>query len=196
MDTLDAIIGRQSVAAPFLSEPGPDGEALRSMLRAAAAAPDHGRLRPWRFVVIRGEARARLGAVFAEALLARDPEAPEAALQQERQRPLRAPLLIAVIGRIDPDHAKIPKVEQILSTGAAAQNLLLAAHALGFGGKWVTGANAYDPEVKRALGAGEHDIVAGLLHFGTVEGTPPAVPHADPGGHALEWRGAGDLVPM
>lgn len=196
MDALEAITTRHSVAPAFLGDPAPTEPELRLILEAGAAAPDHGRLRPWRFVVVRGEARVRLGGVFADALLERDPEASPKALEQERQRPLRAPVVIAVFARIERDGTKIPEVEQILSTGAAAQNMLLAAHALGYGGKWLTGANAYDPHVQAALRPGEGDLLAGFLHLGTVAGTPPTVPHADPREHALEWTGPGQVRPF
>ena len=189
MEALEAVITRQSVAPAFLGEPPPAGLALERILAAAASAPDHGRLRPWRFIVIRGEARSRLGEVFADALRKRQPDAPEAALEQERARPLRAPLLIAVAARLDPQHPKIPEIEQILSTGAAVQNVLLAAHAQGFGAKWLTGANAYDENVKRALGLSPDDRLVGFVHLGTIEGAPPAVPHADPREHTIEWAG-------
>ncbi|HEX2478107.1 MAG TPA: nitroreductase family protein, partial [Geminicoccaceae bacterium] len=115
MNALDAVLTRQSVAPAFLREPAPDDAALESIFAAAASAPDHGRLRPWRFILIRGPARVRLGGVFAQALLKRQPDAPEAALEQERARPMRAPLLIAVAAKVDPQHAKIPEIEQILS---------------------------------------------------------------------------------
>jgi nitroreductase len=189
MDALQAVITRRSVAPVFLVEPAPEGAALERILQAGASAPDHGRLRPWRFILIRGEARRRLGLVFADALRQRQPDAPEAALEQERARPLRAPLLIAVAARVDPHHPKIPEIEQILSTGAAVQNILLAAHAQGFGAKWLTGANAYDEHVKAALGLSADDRLVGFIHLGTVEGEPPAVPHADPSGHTVEWQG-------
>ena len=190
MDALAALSSRQSVAPAFLGEPGPDDAALERILAAGASAPDHGRLRPWRFIVVRGDARARLGEVFAQALRQRDSEASEAALEQERKRPLRAPLVIAVAARIAKDHPKIPEVEQILSTGAAVQNILLAAHAQGFGAKWLTGANAYDEHVKSALGLAPQDRLVGFIHIGTIEGKPPAVPHADPREHAIEWHGS------
>ena len=150
------------------------------ILAAGASAPDHGRLRPWRFIVIRGAARAPLGEVFAAALVRRRPDAPAAALEQERGRPLRAPLLIAVAAGIGPQHPKIPEIEQILSTAAAAQNMLIVAHAKGFGAKWLTGANAYDDHVKGALGLAPSDRLLGFIHLGGVQGAPPAVPHADP----------------
>jgi nitroreductase len=123
MDALAALSTRHSVAPPFLTEPGPDEQMLARILAAGASAPDHGRLRPWRFIVIRGEARARLGEVFARALLKRQPDAPAEALEQERGRPMRAPVVIAVVARLDPQHPKIPEFEQILSTGAAVENI-------------------------------------------------------------------------
>ena len=191
MEALQAVITRQSVAPAFLGEPAPAGLALERILAAGASAPDHGRLRPWRFIVIRGEARSRLGEVFADALRRRQPDAPEAALEHERARPLRAPLLIAVAAKLDPQHPKIPEIEQILSTGAAVQNLLLAAHAQGFGAKWLTGANAYDEHVKAALGLSGDDRLVGFVHLGTVDGSPPSVPHADARTHTVEWQGSG-----
>jgi nitroreductase len=189
MEALEAILSRQSVAPAFLGGPAPDDAALERMLAAGAAAPDHGKLRPWRFIVIRGQARERLGEVFVEALSKRQPEAPAAAIEQERTRPLRAPLLIAVAARVDRQHAKSPEIEQVLSTAAAAQNILLAAHALGFGAKWLTGANAYDEHVKGALGLTPDDRLIGFIYLGTVDGSPPAIPHADPREHTSEWRG-------
>jgi nitroreductase len=189
MEALEAVLTRQSVPPAFLKEPGPDDAALARILAAGACAPDHGRLRPWRFIVIRGLARARLGEVFVEALKGRQPEASEAAIEQERLRPMRAPLLIAVAACVAPQHPKIPEIEQILSTAAAAQNILIAAHAQGFGAKWLTGANAYDEHVKSALGLKPADRLIGFIHIGTIEGSPPAVPHADPREHIVEWQG-------
>ena len=130
MDALEAVLTRHSVPPAFLAEPAPDDATLERILAAGASAPDHGRLRPWRFIVIRGPARARLGEVFAEALVRRQPDAPAAALEQERARPLRAPLLIVVGARLEPQHPKIPEIEQILSTAAAAQSILIVAHAI------------------------------------------------------------------
>jgi len=189
MEALEAVLTRQSVPPTFLREPGPDDAALERILAAGACAPDHGRLRPWRFIVIRGPARERLGEVFVQALARRQPDAPEAAIEQERMRPMRAPLLIAVAAGVVAQHPKIPEIEQILSTAAAAQNILLAAHAQGFGAKWLTGANAYDEHVKAALGLAPDDRLLGFIHLGTVDGSPPAVPHADAREHTVEWRG-------
>jgi nitroreductase len=189
MDALAALSTRHSVAPPFLTDPGPDERMLAEILAAGASAPDHGRLRPWRFIVIRGAARARLGEVFAEALRKRQPDASAEALEQERSRPLRAPVVIAVVVKLAPEHPKIPEIEQILSTGAAVENILIAAHAQGFGAKWLTGANAYDSHVMAALGLTGNDRLAGFVHLGTVEGKPPQVPHADARELTTEWHG-------
>ena len=137
--------------------------------------------------MIRGAARARLGEVFADALLRRQPDAPAAALEQERARPLRAPLLIAVAARIDPQHPKIPEIEQILSTAAAAQNILIAAHAQGFGAKWLTGANAYDEHVKGALGLAPSDRLLGFIHLGSIRARRP--PSRTPMRASTPWSG-------
>ena len=189
MDALAALSTRHSIAPPFLTGPGPDEAMLAEILAAGASAPDHGRLRPWRFIVIRGDARERLGEVFADALAKRQPDASAEALEQERGRPLRAPVVIAIVARVDPQHPKIPEFEQVLSTGAAVENILLAAHAQGFGAKWLTGANAYDDHVKAALGLTGNDRLAGFVHLGTVDGKPPQVPHADARALTVEWRG-------
>jgi nitroreductase len=110
-------------------------------------------------------------------------------LEQEGGRPLRAPVVIAIAATLDPQHPKIPEFEQILSAGAAVENILLAAHAQGFGAKWLTGANAYDAHVWAALGLGPKDRLAGFVHLGTVDGEPPQVPHADARDLTVEWQG-------
>jgi nitroreductase len=188
MDALVALTTRHSAAPAFLGDPGPDEHALAKILEAGACAPDHGRLRPWRFIVVRGDARKRLGEVFAEALRRRDPNATEQAIEQEFNRPLRAPLVIVVVAKLVPDHAKIPEIEQIVSAGAATQNILLATHAQGFGAKLLTGVNAYDGHVTSALGLEPDDRLIGFVHIGTLAREAPAVPHADPREITVEWR--------
>jgi nitroreductase len=183
---LDALLSRVSVGA--LGEPAPDAEGVRAIIEAALRAPDHGKLRPWRFIVIRGEARARLGALFARGLAARDPHAPAAALDKERGKPLRAPLVIAVVARVQAGH-KIPEVEQVLSAGAAVMNMLNAIHALGFGGVLLTGGAAYDPAVHAALGLAGGERLVGFVHVGTPIQAPPAVPRPDAADYVTEWTG-------
>ena len=185
MDAIEALTTR---ASPLkLGDPPPDGAALERMLHAAVRAPDHGRLHPWRFIVIKGEARRRLGDVLAAALRVREPEAPDALIAKERDKPLRAPLLVVVGARVI-ESRKIPAVEQIIAAGAAAQNILVAAHALGFGGFWRTGPPAYDDAVKRALGLDAGDAIVGFLYLGTPLVPAPAPPAADLGPFVTEWN--------
>jgi len=169
MDAIEALVTRKSSA--MLTTPAPSKDDLKTMMQAAVRAPDHCRLRPWRFIVIEGAAREKLGRIFEEALKVREPDATEAMLQKERGKPMRAPLVIAVIAKIEV-HPKVPEVEQILSAGAAAQNIMLAAHALGYAGIWRTGKTCFDPQVNAALGAAETDQIVGFLYLGTAERVP------------------------
>jgi len=179
MQAIDALLSRRS--AKMLTDPGPDDGALELLLESAARAPDHGRLRPWRFIVIRGSARERLGELMAEQLRRAQPTASGESLQRERQKALRAPLIIVVAAACQAS-AKIPAIEQILSAGAAAQNMMLAAGALGFGAMWKTGGAAYDESVKVALGLGRTDSIVGFLYLGTA----PA--EALPAPARTQWR--------
>ncbi len=150
-----------------LAKPGPTVVQVEQAVSAACAAPDHGRLRPWRFVVITGEGRSRLGDVLAKSFLKRDPSATEEQLQREREKPLRAPLIVA-IACVPQASAKVPEIEQLLAVGAAAQNFQLAIHALGFGCQWKTGAAVYDADVKQALGFQPADHLIGLMYVGSI----------------------------
>lgn len=190
MDAIEALTTRASPIA--LSEPAPDAAALASMLRAAARAPDHGKLRPWRFIIVDGEARQALGDVLAAALSRREPGIPEAALDKERSKPMRAPLLIVVAAHLR-EHKGVPAVEQIVAVGAAAQNILVAAHALGYGGFWRTGAAAYDETVKDALGLRPGDAIVGFLYLGTSSVPAPPTPPSDHRAHVAHWTGPAHL---
>jgi nitroreductase len=183
---IDALLSRVSVGA--LGDPAPDDAAVRTIIEAALRAPDHGKLRPWRFIVIRGEARHRLGELFARALAARDPDAPVAVVDKERAKPLRAPLLIAVVARIQAGH-KIPEHEQLVSAGAAAMNMLNAIHGLGFGGVLLTGPSAYDPTVQAALGLAGTERLVGFVYVGTPTQAAPTVARPDPADYVTEWTG-------
>lgn len=186
MEALESLLSR--VSCPVLGRPAPEGAVLDRILAAAMSAPDHGRLRPWRFLLVRGSARERLGEVFAHALDRREPGAPEPLVQKERQKPLRAPLIVVAVAEWR-EAAKVPEIEQIVATGAAAENLLLAAHALGFGGMWKTGWPAYDPEVKAALGLSPSDNIVGFLYLGTPPQAPPARVEPKIADFVSEWRG-------
>ncbi len=174
MDALDCILTRRSSGR--LSEPAPSGDELDILLAAAAAAPDHGLLRPWRFVVLRGHALERLGEVFAKAEEARSAESgtpvAEEVLARTRGKPLRAPLIVALIASPKPS-PKVPAWEQVASAAAAAQNLCLAAHALSYGSMWRTGWYGDAPEVRTHLNLSPNETVMGWLYLGT---PPPGAP--------------------
>jgi nitroreductase len=186
MDALTALTTRTS--AGQLVEPAPDAAQLEKILAAAQRAPDHGRLRPWRFFVVRGAAREKFGAVMADSLKRRDPECGEDRLAAERAKPLRAPLIVVVGARLKTDLPKVPAVEQVLAAGAAADNVMLAAHALGFGCTWKTGPAAYDNAVKAAFGLGPDDALVGFMYLGTPARAlaPPPPPDA---ALATDWTG-------
>jgi nitroreductase len=166
VDAIEALTSRISPAR--LARPGPSEDELQQMLEAAACAPDHGRKRPWRFIVIAGDARQRFGKLLAESLLRREPGAAAAKLDAEQAKALRAPLIVVTAAAPREDPA-VPAIEQVVAVGAATQNLLIAAHAMGYGSFWRTGALAYDPEFKAALGLAPTDTLVGMIYIGTVE---------------------------
>lgn len=166
MEALDALLNRVSV--PRLIEPAPDAAQRELLFRAALRAPDHAQLRPWRFLTVEGEARARLGELFAEALLAGDAQASAEALSKARGMPLRAPLLVVVIARIQA-HPKVPAQEQVVAAGCAAHGILLAAHAQGIGAVWRTGDMAYNAHVAKGLRLAADEQILAYLYLGTPE---------------------------
>ena len=189
MDALELLHGRHSTPAGALAEPGPAGADLDAILRAGVAAPDHDALRPWRFILIRGAARQRLGEVFAEATRQRAPAVDEATLDTQRSKPLRAPLVVAVAACVDPDNARVPPIEQVLSAGAALHQMQLAANALGYGSIWLTGPNAHDGVVAEALGLDFDDRLVGFLYLGTAHDRPGTPQRPDHRACVVEWDG-------
>lgn len=170
---MQTLLARSSTPPRLMGDDGPTDAEVQDLLAAAVTAPDHGAIRPWRFVVIQGDDRARLGQVFADALKARDPAASPEALQKELDRPLRAHTLIAVLARITPDRPNVPPVEQIVATACAAQNILLAAEAKGLGAIMLTGKNAQDAHVKRFFGLGAADEIVAFVYLGKAAGPIP-----------------------
>ena len=163
---LELLETRLSVKPDRLLAPGPNAAELQRILTIAARVPDHKKLIPWRFVIFEGEARARMGEVFAEAALAEEREPPSLVrLDTERKRFMRAPLVVGVISRTNPKPGA-PEWEQILSAGAAAMSLVFAAHALGFAANWITEWYAYDRKVLDAIGLKPHEKIAGFIHIG------------------------------
>ncbi len=184
MNALEALTTRRS--ALQLADPAPNDIALKQLLCAAARAPDHGRLRPCHVIVIRGDARARFGDLLAGALARREPNAPAAKVENERRKPLRAPLLLVVGAKIR-ESSKIPAIEQVISAGAAAASIMIGAHAMGFGAMWRTGPPAYDPFVKTGLGLQLTDYIVGILYVGTPRLMPPQSEAIDLATFSVEW---------
>ncbi len=168
---IDLLLTRRSVSANSLGEPGPDKAELELMLRAASRVPDHKKLVPWRFVLFQGEARGEFGKMLAEVCAAEESDPGQFRLENEAKRFLRAPIVIAVISRVVPN-AAAPEWEQVLSAGAACQNLILAATALGYGAQWITEWCAYSRGVRRALRLAEGERVAGFVYIGTAKEKP------------------------
>lgn len=171
-ETLALLARRRSTKVVHFTEPGPNGQQLDALLRLAARVPDHGKLGPWRFVVIESDGRARAGEALASI------SADAASAEIARQTFLRAPVCVMVVSTAAP-HAKIPEWEQQLSAGAVCYALLIAAHAMGFGGCWLTGWAVYDSRARAALGLAEHERVAGFIHLGTPTETPTERVRAD-----------------
>jgi len=168
-DTIDFLTTRRSTVARMMDGPGPGDEDLKRIMEAGMRVPDHGRLTPWRFIVIRGDAREKLGDVIAEAYKKNNPDAIEEQVEIEQERLTRAPVVIAVVSRVQKEH-KIPEWEQILSSGAACQTMLIAAQSMGHAAQWLTEWYAYDANVKQAIGAESGDEIAGFLYLGNGTG--------------------------
>ncbi len=173
MPRLDFLNSRLSVTSRQLGEPGPDEAQTQALLGAAIRVPDHGKLTPWRLLLIRGDARAELGARLAQIHLAHEPDASTAVIEKDRERYNFAPLIVTVIARVDENHPKIPAQEQLLSAGCVAYNLLLGAQALGFGAQWLTGWAAYDPDAAALLGLRDGERIVGFVHIGSVREPAP-----------------------
>ncbi len=186
MDALELLLSRDS--ALKLESPGPTDEELDQIFASANRAPDHGRLRPWRFLVIPTERRARLGELMADAMKRREPTATAEALQREREKPLRAPVIVVASARIQKGH-RIPEVEQFAAASAAVQSIMLAAPATGFGAMWKTGDPAYDPWFKEAIGLPAEDDIIGFIYLGTRAGGVSPAPRPAPRDHVAVWQG-------
>lgn len=186
MLAIDTMLSRVSLSA--LQDPAPDGTVLDRILETGLRAPDHGRLAPWRYVLVRGAARETLADIVGRALLAREPDATSAMIEKQRGKFLRAPLIVALGAHLRPDH-KVPETEQLMTVAAGAMNLLNAIHAEGFGAIWVTGANAYDPDVQAALGFEPPHMLAGFLFVGTPRDVPASVRRPALSDHVTEWTG-------
>ena len=171
--TLELLASRRSSKPMMLAEPGPSPDELERILTIAARVPDHKKLAPWRFIVIEGDARSKLGEAIAAACAAEEKEPPsEVRLAGEAKRLMRSPLVVCVVSRVV-DNAAAPEWEQVLSAGAACFNMCLAANAMGYGTCWITEWIAYSPRVKAALGLAGNERVAGFVYMGTAAEKQP-----------------------
>jgi nitroreductase len=162
---LDLLLSRRSGSAKTMTGPGPSPEELRTILTAGARVPDHKKLFPWRFIIFEDDGRKRMGELLAKITAEDDPKASEDRIGMERHRFQRAPVVVGVVSRVR-ENIPIPMWEQELSAGAACQNMLLAAHAMGYVGNWLTEWCAFDNRVRDALGLKNGERIAGFLYFG------------------------------
>lgn len=159
---------RSTTLPKRLVAPGPSEDQLMRLFEMAAAAPDHGRLVPWRFIVVPDEERHHLAEVFARALVMRDPGASLAQIEAAREKAHRAPLLIVVVARLGPDPSGIPELERMLAVGAAVQNVLLGTHAMGFGSGLTSGQAMATELMAELLGLGGTEAAVCCINIGTV----------------------------
>ncbi len=185
-EVLDYLLKRRSAKVTDLRAPGPDAEQLLVMLRVAARVPDHGQMSPWYFLVFEGAAREEAGEAIAAAYRKNNPDAAEDQIVRERESFVRAPVVVGLISRVR--SGKKPIWEQILSAGAAGQNLSLAAHSLGFGVQWLTEWYAYDDDVRDAFGLDVRDHVAGFFYIGSFDEAPVERPRPDLENIVTRWR--------
>lgn len=184
MDAITALTQRVSVAK--LGEPAPSKEQLDTLFKCASRAADHGLLRPWRFLTIAGTGREALGELFCRSALRDDPELSETLQDKLRNMPLRAPMLLLVIARLQ-EHPKVPELEQLLCAGAAAQNIVNAAYAQGLGVIWRTGDMAYNRHVLEGLNVAENERLVGYLYLGTPAKKLPVAKEIDLSDRCQSW---------
>jgi len=185
---IDYLLTRRSVGQAFLAEPGPNPEQLRQILTIGTRVPDHGKLTPWRLILIEGEARARAGEKLAEIVKSRNPGIDEASLDVERKRFLPAPLTIGVVSS-PKANPKIPDFEQLISAGNVAFNLSHAAFALGFAAQWVTRWFSYDMEAAAMLGVKDGERFVGFVMIGTPTAVIEDRPRPDLDTVVTRWQG-------
>ncbi|MXN63882.1 nitroreductase [Stappia sp. GBMRC 2046] len=187
-DALRLLLTRRSHPAISLEGPAPDEETLNTLLTAASRVPDHGKLAPWRFLIIRGEARQRAGERLLAIAEQKNGPLGDDLRKQELERFSRAPLVVAVISRAAV-HPKIPVWEQELSAGAVCMNLLTAAHAAGFAAQWLTEWPAFDPDVANLFGMQEGERFAGFVYIGRPTVQPAERPRPELSEIASTWTG-------
>jgi nitroreductase len=185
--TATLIHTRQQLAPRRLFHPGPDAAQIQAYFEAAAAAPDHGQILPWRFIVIPADSRAALGEVFAQALLERDSGASDKELGEARDKAHRAPFVaLAIIRDATADHPEIPLPERLISLGCAIQNILLSAHADGFGSGLVSGQALQTTGLRQLFALRENEQAVCFVAIGTADRSKPIRPRPQPSSFVSE----------
>ena len=187
--TIDLLLTRRSVLAMNLGEPGPDEQSLHKILRAGIRVPDHGRTEPWRIQVLHKDAQRKLTEVCVELFKRENPAAAAAQIEAERERHQRSPVLLIVTSHPKPEKfAKVPEIEQLLSSAAVCQTILIATQALGYNAQWVTDWPAYHPQVLAALGHQADTKIVGFIHIGTAIEPPRERPRPEFATIVSEWN--------
>lgn len=188
---VDLIATRRSVSPKRVVAPGPSMQEIADFVRLAMTAPDHCALRPWRFVLVPEADRSALGALFAEEKRLHEPDAGIMDFEKERQRAFNGPTLLAVILRRIEDHARVPVSEQLISLGAAMQNLLLAAHARGYAGMITSGRKIRSPVIQQAFCPSPAETLVGFITLGTPREAASARAPAVLSDHFSVWQPGG-----
>lgn len=190
-ELITSLLNRYSSASKKLNTPSPNQDELNTMLSTAMTVPDFGGLRPWKYVVVQGDARAKLGDVFAQAYITRQETngepVDEARANEMREKPMRAPLIIVAAAKIKP-HKKAKEQDQLISAALGAQHIQLSAQALGYDSIWLSGINTRDPLVKSALGFTDEHTVVGFLYIGTAD-TKKQPRRPKPDAFVTHWKG-------
>jgi len=176
LETLEAIQTRNSV--PLLTDPAPTSEEMSEVYKGALRAPDHARLRPWKFIEVRGDSRDKLAKIFIDTATALNSDLSENEISKLEKAPHRAPMVIILAANIK-EHPKVPEIEQIISLGAAAQNILLGIHEIGYSAVWRTWNMAFNPEITKFLGLEENYKIIGYLYVGTSTGKEKPIPELE-----------------
>ena len=184
MDTITLIQKRNSV--PLLKEPAPNKEERKAIFQAALRAPDHGRLRPWKFQVVEGLAREELGSKMASAAKKIDPTMSDSQIEKLLKAPLRAPLIIIVSAKLQ-NHPKVPEVEQLLSAGSAVTKLQLANESLGYSSIWRTGSIVYNRAFMDSIGLLKNEQIVGMIYIGTASSEKKKLPNNNIDDFFEEW---------
>jgi len=187
MDALFALHNRVSVN--LLTEPAPTQTQLDNIFKAGLRACDHKNLRPWKYLIIEGDERAKFGELMVAAKEAQNElrECAEEEKNKLRSKPMRAPTIIVVIADIKP-HDKVPEIEQIISAGASAQMMMTAAFAQGLGAIWRSGSLMFEEKMHEGLGLTSDQKIVGFIYIGHIKASK-RVPELNPADYASKWSG-------